>query len=72
MQVLKYHQQQAAFFFTEKTNGIDQGKKFPGVQCLGFRASTAEALDLTPGWRTKIPQASWCSLKKERIEQKIL
>ena len=31
------------------------------VQWLGFRALTAKAAGLTPGWGTKILQALWCA-----------
>ena len=31
---------------------------FPAVQWLGLQASSAEGMDLTPGRKTKFPQAS--------------
>ena len=38
---------------------------------LGLCASMAGALGLIPGWRKKIPQASWhCQKKKKRTERK--
>lgn len=39
------------------------------VQGLGLSDFTAEAWDSTPGWGTKIPQASWC-VQKEKLKKK--
>ena len=36
------------------------------VQWLGLHAFTAEGLGSTPGWRTKIPQATQCMAKKKK------
>ena len=36
------------------------------VQWLGLHAFTAEGTGSVPGWGTKIPQAVWCSQKKEK------
>lgn len=40
------------------------------VQGLGLSDFTAGGLGSTPGWGTKIPQASWC-VQKRKVKKKI-
>jgi len=39
------------------------------VQWLGFQTFTVRSPGLTPGQRSKIPQASWCGHKKGKKEK---
>lgn len=39
------------------------------VQGLGLSDFTAGGLGSTPGWGTKIPQASWC-VQKRKVKKK--
>lgn len=45
-------------------------ERIPGAQCLGSQSFTAGGPGFDSCWELKILQASWCSLKQERIEQK--
>ena len=45
---------------------ITASRNSPEVQWLGLGAFTAEDPDSTPGWGTKIPQATWHGQKKKK------
>ena len=45
---------------------ITASRNSPEVQWLGLGTFTAENPDWTPGWGTKIPQATWHSQKKRK------